>query len=103
MLSESRFRAELEQRGTLKPGDSTILSVRLDGPEQDATQPLTVLAAVALDRVVRGNGEFSGEVLQPYANYVGMPVIGAWRWLPQYGFGIAIEVGRDEVFARLAG
>jgi len=40
-------------------------------------------------------------VLQPYMNYVGMPVIGAWRWLPQYGFGIAIEVGRDEVFAPL--
>ncbi|MDQ3445979.1 MAG: serine/threonine protein kinase [Pseudomonadota bacterium] len=102
MLSESRFRAQLEQRGTLKPGDSTILSVRLNGPEQEeATQPLTALAAVALDRVARANGEFSGEVLQPYTNYVGMPVIGAWRWLPQYGFGIAIEVGRDEVFAPL--
>ncbi len=102
MLSESRFRAELEQRGTLKPGDSTILSVRLDGPEQDdATPSLTALAAVALDRVARGDGELSGEMLQAYTNYVGMPVIGAWRWLPQYGFGIAIEVGRDEVFAPL--
>ena len=102
MLSESRFRAALEQRGTLKPGDSTILSVRLDDPEQaDAAQSLTALAAVALDRIARVDGEFSGEVLQPYTNYVGMPVIGAWRWLPQYGFGIAIEVGRDEVFAPL--
>ena len=102
MLSESRFRAELEQRGALKPGDSTILSVRLDGPEQkDATPSLTALAGVALARVARADGELSGEVLQPYPNYVGRPVIGAWRWLPQYGFGIAIEVGRDEVFAPL--
>ena len=102
MLTESRFRAELEQRGTLKSGDSAILSVRLDGSEQEGvTRPLTALAAVALDRVARADGELSGEVLQPYTNYVGMPVIGAWRWLPQYGFGIAVEVGRDEVFAPL--
>lgn len=102
MLSESRFRAELEQRGALKPGDSTILSVRLDEPEtMETTQSLTALATVALDRVARADGELAGEVLQPYTNYIGMPVIGAWRWLPQYGFGIAIEVGRDEVFAPL--
>lgn len=102
MLSESRFRAELEQRGAVKPGASTILSVRLDGPDDErATQPLTALAALALDGVARTDGELSGEVLQPYTNYVGMPVIGAWRWLPKYGFGIAIEAGRDEVFAPL--
>ena len=102
MLSESRFRAELEQRGAVKPGASTILSVRLDGPDDErAPQPLTALAALALDGVARTDGELSGEVLQPYTNYVGMPVIGAWRWLPQYGFGIAIEAGRDEVFAPL--
>ena len=103
MLSESRFRAELEESGALKAGDSTILSVRLDGPEGDgATRPLTALAGLALDGIARTDGAIvAGEVLHPYANYVGMPVIGAWRWLPQYGFGIAIEAGRDEVFAPL--
>ena len=102
MLSESRFRTELEQRGVIKPGASTILSVRLDGPEEEsATHPLTALVALALDGIAHPDREFAGEVLQPYTNYVGMPVIGAWRWLPQYGFGIAIEAGRDEVFAPL--
>ncbi len=102
MLSESRFRSELERRGAVKPGDSTILSVRLDGVEEEHTpQRLTALAALALDGIGRTDGELAGEVLQPYNNYVGQSVIGAWRWLPQYGFGIAIEAGRDEVFAPL--
>ena len=102
MLSESRFRAELEKRGAIQPGASTILSIRLDGPDEESTaHPLTVLVALALDGVARADGELFGEVLQPYTNYVGMTVIGAWRWLPQYGFGIAIEIGRDEVFAPL--
>ena len=101
MLSESRFRSELERRGAVKPGDSTILSVRLDGSQEDTPQHLTTLAALALDGVARTDGELTGEVLQPYRNYVGQSVVGAWRWLPQYGFGIAVEAGRDEVFAPL--
>ncbi|MEO8188541.1 MAG: serine/threonine-protein kinase, partial [Burkholderiaceae bacterium] len=92
----------LEQRGAVKPGDSTILSVRLHDLEtQQTAQRLTALATLALDGIARTDGELAGEVLQPYTNYVGRQVIGAWRWLPQYGFGIAIEVGRDEVFAPL--
>ena len=101
MLSESRFRSELERRG-VKPGDSTILSVPLNGSEQEhAPLRLTRLAVRALDAIARTDADLAGEVLQPYENYVGQLVIGAWRWLPQYGFGIAIEVGRDEVFAPL--
>ncbi|HZA95372.1 MAG TPA: serine/threonine protein kinase, partial [Burkholderiaceae bacterium] len=101
MLSESRFRLELERRGAIKPGDSMILSVRLGGSQKDTSEHLTALAALALGSIARTDGELTGEVLQPYKNYVGQSVIGAWRWLPQYGFGIAVEAGRDEVFAPL--
>src|SRR5215207_6344945 len=102
MLSESRFRAELEQRGALKAGDSTILSVRLDGPAAErTTYPLTALVALALTGLAAPDSVLAGEVLQPYQNYVGIPVIGAWRWLPRHGFGIAVEAGSDEVFAPL--
>lgn len=102
MLSESRFRAELEQRGAVKAGESTILSVRLDSPEEERTShQLTTLAALALNGMAAPEQVLAGESLQPYENYVGLPVIGAWRWLPQYGFGIAVEAGRDEVFAPL--
>ena len=31
----------------------------------------------------------------------GVPVVGAWRWLPGYGFGVATEVDRDEAFQPL--
>lgn len=102
MLTESRFRAELEQRGAVKAGDSTILSVRLDGPEAErATHPLTALVSLALAGISAPDAVLTGEVLQPYQNYVGIPVIGAWRWLPRHGFGIAVEAGSDEVFAPL--
>ena len=101
LLSESRFRLELERNGAIKPGDSTILSVRLDGSEEDTPQHWTTLAALARDGIARTDGELTGEVLEPYRNYVGQSVVGAWRWLPQYGFGIAVEAGRDEVFAPL--
>jgi serine/threonine-protein kinase len=40
-----------------------------------------------------------GVLLEPYRNYAGLEVIGAWRWLPDYGIGIAVEVSRDEAYA----
>ena len=103
MLSESRFRAVLEQRGAVRKGESTILSVHLDDPQDEQTsRALTALASIALEGIARSEGKvLTGEILQPYPNYIDQPVIGAWRWLPQYGFGIAVEKGRDEVFAPL--
>jgi hypothetical protein len=101
MLSESRFRLELEGRGAVKPSDSTILPVRLDGSQEDTPPHLTALAALALDGIARTDREVAGEVMQPYKNSVGQSVIGAWHWLPKYGFGVAVEVGRDVVFAPL--
>ena len=43
-----------------------------------------------------------GEALEPYANPRGVPVIGAWRWLEDYGLGVAIEIEKDEAYAPLA-
>ena len=103
MLLESRIRGVLEQSGAVKKGDSTILSVRLDDPQdEEPSRSLTALATIALEGIARSEGAvLTGEILQPFTNYIGKPVIGAWRWLPQYGFGIAVETGRDEVFAPL--
>ena len=39
-----------------------------------------------------------GVLLDPYRNYRGAEVIGAWRWLPEYGMGIATEIDADEAF-----
>jgi hypothetical protein len=42
-----------------------------------------------------------GLVLDPYANHRGVPVIGAWRWLPEYGMAIGLEMEATEAYAPL--
>lgn len=99
MLSENRLHVELERRGAGGPNDSAAQSVRFDSSQEKTSQHLTALTSLALE--ARSDGGGVGVVLQPYTNHVGQSVVGAWRWLPQYGFGIAVEAGRDQVFAPL--
>jgi serine/threonine protein kinase len=42
-----------------------------------------------------------GYSLAPYRDYRGLPVVGAWTWLPEYGFGIITELDADEAFRPL--
>ena len=46
-------------------------------------------------------GAAQGLRLEPYTAYHGGAVIGAWRWLPAYDLGIAVEMGADEAYAPL--
>jgi serine/threonine-protein kinase len=64
--------------------------------------PLTRLAALAVASRSKAADERHGVVLEPYRNYRGAEVIGAWRWLPEYDMGLAIELGTQEVYAPLA-
>jgi len=56
----------------------------------------TALAA-ALDR----RDSSHGVILEPYANYRGARVIGAWRWLPAERLGVAVEVDAEEAYGPL--
>lgn len=111
MLSHSRYRSDLEDAGKLRTDQSEILSLRLDDPEAEgATKPLTDLIGAALARRISRYDD-TGAVLVPatdhgedmtaYSNYAGQQVVGAWRWLPQYSFGVAIEIAAAEVYAPL--
>jgi serine/threonine protein kinase len=42
-----------------------------------------------------------GLVMEPYGDYRGVPSVGACRWLPEYGFGVATEVDVDDAFRPL--
>jgi serine/threonine-protein kinase len=42
-----------------------------------------------------------GVRLDPYRGYHGAEVIGAWRWLPEHDFGVAVEMGAAEAYAPL--
>jgi len=100
LLSSSRYPDALIESGRIRPGANPIASVRLTDPGAESAEPvLTVLIGQALN--ARGLAAGRGEVLQPYRNYLGDNVIGAWRWLPDYEFGIAVEMAEREAFAPL--
>ena len=42
-----------------------------------------------------------GVALDPYPGYHGRAVIGAWRWLPEHDFGVAVEMSATEAYAPL--
>ncbi|MCX7166324.1 MAG: serine/threonine protein kinase [Rhodocyclales bacterium] len=87
LLSPSRHAAELRQRG---------LAPRLALPDREADH-LTLLATRAV--AARAGGE--GLLLEPYPNYLGRDVIGAWRWLRDLDVGIAVEIEAGEAYAPL--
>jgi hypothetical protein len=98
LLSQSRFDADLKRLGLLAdlPDAQSILTVEVRDPEVNmmeggrplrsrADQPLTQLAT-------RGVAGGEGVVMEPYRDYRGVPSVGAWKWLPEQGFGVATEV-----------
>lgn len=87
MLSGSRFAGE---------GAPRAVRLRPPGAPEDA---LTLLAAQV--RAAAQGGEQSGLLVEPYAGYAGRPVVGAWRWLPAYDMGVAVEMGAEEAYAPL--
>ena len=62
-----------------------------------AARPFTELAALAIASRRKEDPELQhGQVLKEYRDYRGVPVIGAWRWLPRYRFAVASEVDAVE-------
>jgi eukaryotic-like serine/threonine-protein kinase len=99
MLTPSRFEAELRaanlfsERGLLElrdPGGRVSAGYRPEQPR--GKQPLTRMALAAL------SGRDGVDVVG-YRDFRGVQVVGAWRWLPQYGLGVAVEIDADEAFA----
>jgi serine/threonine-protein kinase len=65
-------------------------------------RPLTRLAALAIAARDKENpDELRGVVLEPYRNYRGVNVVGAWRWLSDHGFAVATEIEAEEALAPL--
>jgi serine/threonine protein kinase len=104
LLSQSRFDEALKQVGLLvdQPDSRSILTVEIRDPGVDMVaggrpslrrpeQPLTRMAAAA----VQGK---DGRDADGYRGYRGVMRVGAWRWLTEYDFGIAVEVDADEAF-----
>ena len=114
MLSESRFDERLKKIGLLpdQPGARSALTVQIRDPGGDLSagykpavdleaRPLTLIARLAVASRDKPSSQQSGIILEPYRDYRGVDVIGAWRWLPEHDFGIVTEVDAVEAFASL--
>jgi serine/threonine-protein kinase len=112
LLTTSRYRETLRAAGLLAPEARTAaFGVRLRDPGQNlvgeasapmdyAERPLTRLVTDAISsRGAEDAGARRGVILDPYLNYVGVEVIGAWQWLPEYDIGVAVEVAAGEAYA----
>lgn len=104
LISDSRFDEQLKQAGLIpdRHESRAVLAVEARDPGVDLTtgerpsarrteQPLTRMAQSAL-----AGG--SGVDIQGYRDFRGVEVIGAWKWLPAYGFGVATEIEKAEAY-----
>ena len=112
LLTTSRYREPLRTAGLLAPDARTAaFNVRLRDPGRNLIaepsapsdydeRPLTRLVTDAITS--RGEEDpraRNGVILEPYRNYAGVEVIGAWQWLPEYDLGVAVEVAAAEAYA----
>ena len=106
LISESRFDEELKRVGLLAPETNAVsaLTLVLRDPGGDLTQgfiadtnhaqPLILM----VERAIEGE---AGVEIAPFRDYRGVEVVGAWRWLPKYGFGVGTKMDAREAFQSL--
>ena len=107
LLSQSRFEEHLKQIGLLvdQPDSRSILAVEVRDPGVNMVEgqrPTTRRTDQKLTRMAQDATQGrSGHDVEGYRDYRGVPVVGAWRWLDEYDFGVTTEVDVAEAFAPL--
>ena len=105
LLSNLRHKSALHTSGLLADGVVPAMHLDVRDPGRDLTsgrqrlgndtvRPLTTMAT----SVAAGQSAFD---LDGYRNLLGQTVVGAWEWLPDYGFAVASEIPYDEAYAPL--
>lgn len=84
MITESRFAVHLKEMGLVKK--RCALELKLINRE---TGELTN----GVKACVSGNNGFDAK---GYKDYSGITVLGVWRWLPEFNWGVIAEIDRDE-------
>ncbi|MBF0188070.1 MAG: PAS domain S-box protein, partial [Magnetococcales bacterium] len=103
LLTESRFRDDLNTLSRYLPEEAGLLSLRILDPGGDLTtghQPVSNHAAWPLttmaSRVLTGE---EGVDTQGYRDYRGVPVVGAWQWSQRLGVGLTTEIDVNEALS----
>src|SRR3990167_1437091 len=84
MITESRLSTHLKETGHVKK--RSALELKLVNPE---TGELTD----GVKQCITGNNGFNAK---GYKDYRGQIVLGVWRWLPEFNWGIIAEIDKDE-------
>ncbi|WP_417382155.1 serine/threonine protein kinase [Gimesia sp.] len=107
MLSQSRFDDDLKMIGLIpdRADAHSILNIQLRDPQvnmAEGNRPASRLADRSLTRMAASavQGE-AGVDANGYRDYRGVPVVGAWVWLPEYDFGVATEMDAAEAYRPL--
>lgn len=111
LLTNSRFQKQLleDRSGHFATGDSLFnffirdpgVSLKTEEPA-DAKEfwPLTK-SAQAIQSYALLNEKKHGLIMEPYRDYRGEEVIGAWLWFPEYRFGVITEIDKSEAYSIL--
>jgi len=105
LISNSRYLQQLRDAGLIREDEKEILTIQIRDPGEELghrektlaninERPLTYMAASA----TKGD---SGLNLDGYRDYRGVEVVGAWRWDPNLGFGIATEINASDAYRSL--
>lgn len=106
LISKSRFEEELKRLKLLpdEPNAGSALTLSLRDPGGDLTQGYladTNVTHPLMQMVAQAVEGGAGVELAPFRDYRGVPVVGAWRWLPRYGFGVGTKIDAREAFQPL--
>jgi len=107
LLSMSRFDDELRRLGLIPDSNDAMSILTLElrdplvdlsrgkaSPKRHSEQPLTL-------PVREAGAEHTGFNVDGYRDYRGVPVVGAWEWLPEFNFGLVTEMDESEAFRPL--
>ena len=89
MLTESKFVEDLKGQHRITKRSALELKV---------ANPLTNIATKGVSECLKGSEGFDAD---GYLDYRGVNVIGFWRWMPDYGWGVIAEIDVDEGYGKL--
>jgi PAS domain S-box-containing protein len=116
LLSASRFEDDLRNIGLLDAGESSVMKIQIRNPGGNMTegfrsdipraeQALTDMAARAIAAIgvtAHVPGEERTAIqkgMDGYADYRGVPVLGAWLWDETLGLGLTSEIDAAEALS----